>query len=1628
MANDWWSEFSNNLATDLAPLISLFGEAPTKQYLSECLNMTDIIIFSMAPLGIITIIVSAIRVCGTPSLRAFIGRAQEGAGNAEAELCSSTSREVCELYNNGGIARVFGRPKLLEIVLDLNATNDDFYQKGPNAQGTAGIYSFKDYLKKDKQEWEEIGKPTRDEEKESMLDDADIERDFAINPNLSLNVGIKQGTRLWFTAAAIFGILLQSSVLVWAVIARYKFNDVKKDLQDAYAAPLTVIGTFFLCSGAALCASLIESSTKERVFTRKIKKDGSKERSASQVYWVQPGTQFVGDQAFDSFAYTHPKGGFTRYITSWKIGKNERNGIWVWGGITCTSVGFLLQFLGLRACHSSVAVAQLGATIVMSVVRSMLRANRISEEEVSLAHKPDLYKGHELDWLALNLGTEPKPNDTEPEFKPEWTVSPAPYHTAEISEIGWKLLGPISSTRNQPFLDECTEFRRMFVAHAGSCILSGFRLDRGEPIGPQDNTNECQQPEDWWDLCFEVDKAWQSNIKFAPERWRATVQSKLALDTFTGVQDGFAKVFMYRARLARLSDGWDEKLVSVRNIARILATAIESTMHVISTTDIRLEKGWSSAFTLFWAVQCNLEGEDNTSGNIYLSLTREIDKNGHSGGIWRVNESELEAVLGLWLWSLRSMGTKMQTPLKRILSVKPHSATEKGPMADFNLWREGGSSSIEETDIELNQQTRPLFGRNNVPSKYHTSCTVFEVAVDTRSLSIMCAQEIYSLFFSSIIHAIKSIGGKTGVQRSGDFSLANTNISKIQSSFTESGLGSIGDAFTCVFPALIIQRKLPRALAALSTAKETADTCVNEKKWEEAERLLLWAVSHSQMPKMSLEQEENSIKETELFNHQRVLIPSLCECYRKAMLCGQIEFCLNGISMMLNRSTLNEQDRIPLIAIQGPGREEAADAERKPNRSGHEKNRGTGGIAPYTLADVTESYGVAILRIAHSKFRDGVGAFEGQITKLRSMLNDRGKPVQDLGSENFNQSTTTSYEKGALLLEAIRDGRLDSALSLLDEDSAINDWTNGGESLSFATRHGWNSVVQALVDYGATSEWKDKDDRNAVSYAAEIGDINSYDYLLAKGAFPNVVDRCYRTPLFYAARLGHLAIMEKLLNDKRVDPNLKDKDSKTPLSIAAENGFKMAVELLLSVKKIVVECLDNQSKSPLSLAATNGHSDVVRLLLNKDGVKVNSADYLSRMPLSYAAGNGHNNVVRLLLASRKSRLNAVDKEGKSALYWAACNGHVEVVKLLLASKEIELDGRDTKGITPLFSAALSGHYKVVELLGNKEGVNINSKDELERTPLCCAIQAGHKKTVKALLNTKKVDINSKDNEGLTILLREIKNGNEEVVKILIDIAEVDLNSKDNDGLSALAWAARKGSTSIVKLLADTKKVDLDSKDNDGLSALTWAAIEGSTSIVKLLADTKKVDLNSKDTNGSTPLYWAAGARKFEVAELLIKEYGVDINAGGINGNPLIQAAEKCNIPILRLLLSRKEIMVDVSDDEGTTALLIAVARTNLSPDAIEVTRMLLEKGANVNAKTKRGWTSLHVASKKNNSTMLCMLLDVKGLELNPETDEGETPLDFALQQKNFELAEVIINKGCDFGPGKLGKLIAKLSK
>lgn len=70
----------------------------------------------MAPLGVLTAFVGAIRIGGASWLKRLIGRARENFADAEIELMSSVSKEVCELWNGRSIVRSRGNPQVKQII------------------------------------------------------------------------------------------------------------------------------------------------------------------------------------------------------------------------------------------------------------------------------------------------------------------------------------------------------------------------------------------------------------------------------------------------------------------------------------------------------------------------------------------------------------------------------------------------------------------------------------------------------------------------------------------------------------------------------------------------------------------------------------------------------------------------------------------------------------------------------------------------------------------------------------------------------------------------------------------------------------------------------------------------------------------------------------------------------------------------------------------------------------------------------------------------------------------------------------------------------------------------------------------------------------------------------------------------------------------------------------------------------------------------------------------------------------------------------------------------------------------------------------------------------------------------
>ncbi|KAJ4232387.1 hypothetical protein NW757_013817 [Fusarium falciforme] len=144
------AEFAFNLLTDVAPILALFGDAFAKQFMSESLTWVDHLIFAMVPLGIITAITAAIRVQGMQVAKAFVGRARENRALAEIELMSSTSGEVCELFNGNSIVRAMGKPKIEQFLIFPNEYDalEEKYKQSDDAgeepeDKSCGIHSLR---------------------------------------------------------------------------------------------------------------------------------------------------------------------------------------------------------------------------------------------------------------------------------------------------------------------------------------------------------------------------------------------------------------------------------------------------------------------------------------------------------------------------------------------------------------------------------------------------------------------------------------------------------------------------------------------------------------------------------------------------------------------------------------------------------------------------------------------------------------------------------------------------------------------------------------------------------------------------------------------------------------------------------------------------------------------------------------------------------------------------------------------------------------------------------------------------------------------------------------------------------------------------------------------------------------------------------------------------------------------------------------------------------------------------------------------------------------------------------------------------------------------------------------------
>ncbi|KAI8670331.1 hypothetical protein NCS55_00778900 [Fusarium keratoplasticum] len=408
---DPWDDFANNLFTDLAPLLALFGERVTMQFMSQALGWEDCVLLAMAPLGIITILVSAIRVGGPAWLKAVVGRARENISAAEMDLMSSTSKEVCELYNGQTIVRCQGSSPVWEFIYLIPATPK---KQVPNKKLDIKVVTLEEACKVDKKLLHKLdsdssqgkappsqspppssskmarifhkvfaGSPsssTRDIsiehgiELETISEQPSDEAIYVIRnmgsdaPNIILNLQNQNSNRKELRAFALVGVILQLCVLLFFVIITYhptiRHSFRKGDQRvDDYACPLAITGTIVLAIGVFLCGTVVEHSTRETRYKKN-------EKYEMRIVWIQQ-KQTVGDQVFEPFA-TFPDAPREVVTVSRRCDKSKARALepLTITGICIGLAGFFIQFIGLRGMNSAATLTQLAVIGIMVSIRA----------------------------------------------------------------------------------------------------------------------------------------------------------------------------------------------------------------------------------------------------------------------------------------------------------------------------------------------------------------------------------------------------------------------------------------------------------------------------------------------------------------------------------------------------------------------------------------------------------------------------------------------------------------------------------------------------------------------------------------------------------------------------------------------------------------------------------------------------------------------------------------------------------------------------------------------------------------------------------------------------------------------------------------------------------------------------------------------------------------------------------------------------------------------------------------------------------------------------------------------------------------------------------------------------------
>jgi ankyrin repeat protein len=431
-----------------------------------------------------------------------------------------------------------------------------------------------------------------------------------------------------------------------------------------------------------------------------------------------------------------------------------------------------------------------------------------------------------------------------------------------------------------------------------------------------------------------------------------------------------------------------------------------------------------------------------------------------------------------------------------------------------------------------------------------------------------------------------------------------------------------------------------------------------------------------------------------------------------------------------------------------------------------------------------------------------------------------------------------------------------------------------------------------------------------------------------------------------------------------------------------------------------------------------------------------------------ALKNQQATTARTLIRQRVD-VNAADADGSTALQWAAHWNDVESVKALLAAGA-KATAANRYGVTPLHEAATIGSAPIISAL-LRAGAQAEAVYGEGETALMLAARSGNVESVKLLLEAN-ADVNAAETfRGQTALMLAANENHAAVVKTLLtagarpNTRSVEytfqtltggaggiIHDRPQGGVTALMLAARQGAfeagTALVAGGADLAMEE----PQYGFTALQTAIFNGHYAFAKMLIE-KGAPVNdgslyiviemrnlAKYTNRPNPPDAENGVSHLDVAKLLVDK-GANVNAEYTKTVPPRQAQGNINVApgstalyraVRAIDLASVKLLVDAGANpslalkDGSTPLMAAaglgaprggdeeVTEAGDRNDPVDVMKLLVEKGADVNAANEAGMTPMHYAVQRGVEPIIQYLAS-KGARFDAKNKQGRSPADLA---------------------------------